>query len=1073
MKSRKVYVGIIILLMMIVSSGNVNAEESNNEEVKIGLEDTSKVYSLEDLINDKEEQKIIEDSIDLEEIQKEEEQKNLQNSIQQFTLKDEIQYDAKYNSTYVEGIDGKGFDWFIVDSTNSVNTHFSVYKHDIFKNTNTKVYDTKDYSTEPNAHYVAYYVRDNMLYIMYVKNYNFQAAWGTEYMKTYVLGIDTTTSKLTYVNKFNVPQNCTYRPSFAVDGEQRFYFVYRETGVRVFDKNANQLYDHAPIDDETGKYKIFIKGVSPNNKILFFETIYNAWENYDYYQSVYEGMQKLNNGVFTYKDAYTVYGREFGSIYSLNPRWHFLDSSGTYAADQYGRIAKFYYDVDSTMGVDREIVLNLNSGVTDYTYYKPEFPNVCKNGNTVYLMGSNNNIYKVDLATLKTSKYLETDIPSYESVYSMNFYEDTILMLYYYDWEYHMEQLSLSNESFTNIQNIIITESSTKNHTIAQIVQKYKQTKPTYNYNNSIYKVKPSWSNPYSAGSLQDGVIKDGLNRLNYYRWLVGVDEISLNSEKMERSQKGAVIQKALNRITHTPSKPSDMPQDFYEEAYDGCNAKYEEGDIYSGNCSYGDKYPYRAIEGYVSDLNNITFGSATGHRQSMLDPKATAISFGQCEEYSAASVYFDPDKQLNEKFYAFPSAGYFPNTEMKVNEYWSIYFTGEFSGTVSVRLTYNEKQYMATGLLFESGYPALSFRLPDELQNILGKGTMPAGTKIRVEVLGIKDENLNNVTYDYTVNFFDMASEFATPEQIADLIFDYKFYADKYPDLKAAYGYDRVALKNHYEKCGIKEGRQPSSVFDPKYYLYNNSDLKRVYGTKDYESAYNHFIKCGALELRPSSSEYYGEYYKENNWDLADFSAYNLLKHYINNGRKEGRKATNVIDMTPIDITPYMFDSTVYCEVNRDLNRVYGHNESALKHHWEVSGIKEGRMASLVFDAKFYLNKYADLKRAFGNDYKKAYEHFITSGIQEGRQGSEYFDVKYYLSSRSDLKKVYGENYTQLLKHFVKCGIKEGRTGSSSFKLSTYKSNYADLRRTFGDNNLLYYIHYISSGKKEGRKAI
>lgn len=37
---------------------------------------------------------------------------------------------------------------------------------------------------------------------------------------------------------------------------------------------------------------------------------------------------------------------------------------------------------------------------------------------------------------------------------------------------------------------------------------------------------------------------------------------------------------------------------------------------------------------------------------------------------------------------------------------------------------------------------------------------------------------------------------------------FDYKAYADTYPDLKAAFGYDAAALYNHYVLIGKAEGR-------------------------------------------------------------------------------------------------------------------------------------------------------------------------------------------------------------------------------------------------------------------------
>ena len=244
--------------------------------------------------------------------------------------------------------------------------------------------------------------------------------------------------------------------------------------------------------------------------------------------------------------------------------------------------------------------------------------------------------------------------------------------------------------------------------------------------------------------------------------------------------------------------------------------------------------------------------------------------------------MYYDDAKIGNQKYYAFPSAGYFPNTEMAIGEYWSTYLNEDLAGTVSVKFTYKGKQYNGTDLMFESGYPVLSFKMPENLRKLLGSDSsnVPGGTQIQVEVIGLKDKNQNNVIYKYTVNFFDMKSELPTSQDIANLIFDYKYYADKYPDLKKAFGYNEAKLKQHWLNAGIKEGRQASPLFSPKYYIYNNSDLKKAFGT-NYVAAYNHFINTGYAELRASSSEYYGKYYK-GYADLKDFSAYNLMKHYI-----------------------------------------------------------------------------------------------------------------------------------------------------------------------------------------------
>lgn len=42
---------------------------------------------------------------------------------------------------------------------------------------------------------------------------------------------------------------------------------------------------------------------------------------------------------------------------------------------------------------------------------------------------------------------------------------------------------------------------------------------------------------------------------------------------------------------------------------------------------------------------------------------------------------------------------------------------------------------------------------------------------------------------------------------------FDYTAYADRYPDVREVFGYDRDALYNHYVTCGINEGRIAQSI--------------------------------------------------------------------------------------------------------------------------------------------------------------------------------------------------------------------------------------------------------------------
>lgn len=42
---------------------------------------------------------------------------------------------------------------------------------------------------------------------------------------------------------------------------------------------------------------------------------------------------------------------------------------------------------------------------------------------------------------------------------------------------------------------------------------------------------------------------------------------------------------------------------------------------------------------------------------------------------------------------------------------------------------------------------------------------------------------------------------------------FDYVAYANRYMDLREAYGYDKEALYDHYVTCGMNEGRIANAV--------------------------------------------------------------------------------------------------------------------------------------------------------------------------------------------------------------------------------------------------------------------
>ena len=217
---------------------------------------------------------------------------------------------------------------------------------------------------------------------------------------------------------------------------------------------------------------------------------------------------------------------------------------------------------------------------------------------------------------------------------------------------------------------------------------------------------------------------------------------------------------------------------------------------------------------------------------------------------------------------------------------------------------------------------------------------------------------------------------------------------------------------------------------------------------------------------------------------------------HYVNNGKNEGRIATNCDQMIGY-LTVYngvdyaaVYDYNYYINLYPDLKKAYKWNEYALLQHFVEHGMNEGRQASKNFNVTAYRNRYPDLRKGFGNNLKSYYMHYVNNGKNEGRiatncdqmigyltvyNGVDYaavYDYNYYINLYPDLKKAYKWNEYALLQHFVEHGMDEGRQASKNFNVYYYQRNYADLRSAFNNHLESYYLHYMYNGRSEKRVA-
>ena len=182
---------------------------------------------------------------------------------------------------------------------------------------------------------------------------------------------------------------------------------------------------------------------------------------------------------------------------------------------------------------------------------------------------------------------------------------------------------------------------------------------------------------------------------------------------------------------------------------------------------------------------------------------------------------------------------------------------------------------------------------------------------------------------------------------------------------------------------------------------------------------------------------QFYRDYYQ----DLKHMNNDELIRHYNNHGRKEGR----FISREELEIKNINFDSQFYSTYYTDLNHMnhrelirhyidYGRNEGRLCSQQELNGLIQSTGRS-DFDEQFYRTYYTDLTHM---NLKELIRHYNEYGRDEGRvcsqqelneaiqlTGRSDFDPKFYGTYYTDLRHM---NLKELIRHYNEYGRDEGR---------------------------------------------
>ncbi|MDY6399261.1 MAG: CAP domain-containing protein [Synergistales bacterium] len=316
---------------------------------------------------------------------------------------------------------------------------------------------------------------------------------------------------------------------------------------------------------------------------------------------------------------------------------------------------------------------------------------------------------------------------------------------------------------------------------------------------DDTYNSAPTFS-PYYAGSVKAEVLNKALEELNYIRWLIGVpNNVTLNSDYTKKAQHGAVLLDAIDTLTHTPAKPSDMSQSFYELGYDATT----HGNIASwwrtkNGEKFGDISLSKSIKMYMddSDSNNI---SRVGHRVWLMDPKMKYTGFGISTRrgYSVTYVYEEfgdfhdwyeenmtemTEEQLKEytqwfkwpisdEFITWPASKHeHPLTYFNFETAWSVTLNSDVfdkpsSSSVNVHLErLSDKKAWNFGSSSSDGYfnineSTIIFR-PNNISSYSN------GEEWRVNVSGLKRKDGGAGTFNYTVKFTSALTGYELSEE-------------------------------------------------------------------------------------------------------------------------------------------------------------------------------------------------------------------------------------------------------------------------------------------------------------------
>lgn len=196
----------------------------------------------------------------------------------------------------------------------------------------------------------------------------------------------------------------------------------------------------------------------------------------------------------------------------------------------------------------------------------------------------------------------------------------------------------------------------------AEIRRRWAALRPVYS--GAAYVIEANVAAPYRAGALRRDFLQDGLNAINFARYLAGLpDDVVLDDRLNDLAQHGAVLL-AASEFSHFSPRPIDMGRAFFRQglratSHSNIGSGYDDLESFNNSCMDD------------SDPSNI---GVLGHRRWLLNPDLKRTGMGLADDSSDTYV-FDTSRAEEVDYDAilWPCAGNFPAQMFASSTAWSV----------------------------------------------------------------------------------------------------------------------------------------------------------------------------------------------------------------------------------------------------------------------------------------------------------------------------------------------------------------------------------------------------------------